>query len=90
MTPLKFSALAVQWASSSAAVRKGSGSSWMESSSSAMALSSLPSRTMNPPPTEKKVAWCSTVPAASETANFMPLVWRGSTVSGCRTMSLTA
>ena len=75
--------------SSSAAVRNGSGSSFLDSSSSFSAASSSPSRTMKPPPTEKNVALCRTAPSASETVNVMPLVCRGRIVSGRSTMSFT-
>ena len=41
-----------------------------------------PSRKMNPPPTEKNVAACSTSAAASVTVNVIPFVCRGNTVNG--------
>ena len=78
-----------QCSSSSAAVRNGSGSSFLDSVEFLLAASSSPSRTMKPPPTEKKVACARTSPSASETVKVMPLVCRGRTVSGRRTMSFT-
>ncbi|MNY76608.1 hypothetical protein D3C86_2162490 [compost metagenome] len=62
----------------------------MDSSNSCCAAFSSPSRTMNPPPTEKNVASRTMFPSASETANFIPFVCRGNTVNGCNTISSTA